>query len=132
MTKAYYYSPTQDLFLDKVQLKQIALAYFSYSNTMFRRGREALQKNPNISCIHVKYNEFTPNPIQMIQSIYDQLGYKFTDEYHTILEEYLANDKVKRKELRKNDTRITLTLEYLGTSHDQIDRELGWYSRKYL
>ena len=122
----------EDIFLDKVNLLSMGPGYFQYTNTMFHRADDALKKNPNISCIHVKYSEFVPEPIQMIESIYKQLGYEFTQEYLTILENYIAADKIKRKELRKKDTRIPVTLETFGSSQEKIEEQLGWYIEKYL
>merc|ERR1712151_1419455 len=121
-----------DIFLKKVNQSTTAKSYFLYTNTMFNRASQTLQKNPNIKCTHVKYKEFTNDPIQTIQKIYNQLGYEFSDEYHDILKEYINEDKMKRKELRKSDSRIPVTLETFGCSYDDIENELGWYKEKYL
>jgi len=122
----------EDIFLDKVDLLSMGPGYFEYTNTVFHRAADALEQNPNISCMHVKYSEFVPEPIKMIEKIYDHLGYEFTDEYRTILINYIAADKIKRKELRKSDSRIPVTLETFGSSQEKIDEKLGWYSKKYL
>jgi len=122
----------EDIFLDKVNLLSMGPAHFQYSNTMFQRADDALTKNPNISCMHVKYSEFVPEPIKMIEQIYKHLGYEFTNKYRTILENYIAADKIKRKELRKNDTRIPVTLDTFGSSQEKMDEELSWYTKKYL
>lgn len=122
----------EDIFLNAVDLLSMGPGYFAYTNTMFKRADETLKQNSNISCMHVKYSEFVPDPIGMIDQIYHRLGYEFSDEYRDILTKYIDADKLKRKELRKNDTRIPVTLETFGSSQDKIDQRLGWYIKKYL
>ena len=71
----------------------------------------------------VKYYELIPEPIKMVQRIYAQLSYEFTDEYRVILEEFLVKDAEYRKNLRKKDDRIPNTLETYGLSKSIIDEK---------
>ena len=68
----------------------------------------------------------------MIQSIYNQLGYEFTNEYRIILEKYLEKDKIERAMLKKKDVRVAVTLETYGVSKNAIDEKFKWYYEKYL
>jgi len=125
-----------DLFLNKeVDLKAIGEGVLDYTTRMYRRADDFLTRNPQETTKHhfvdVKYDELIPEPIQMVQNIYAQLGYEFTDEYRTILEDFLVKDAEYRKNLRKSDKRIPNTLETYGLSKSIIDEKFDWYMKKY-
>lgn len=125
-----------DLFLKKeVDLKAIGNGVIDYTTRMYRRADDFLTRHPQDTTKHhfvdVKYDQLIPEPIKMVQSIYQQLGYEFTDEYRLILEDFLVKDAEYRKNLRKTDNRIPNTLETYGLSKSIIDEKFDWYVKKY-
>merc|ERR1712151_360183 len=124
-----------DLFMNVVDLKAIGEGVINYTNRMYHRADDFFTKHPKGTTKHhfvdVKYDELVPEPIQTVQNLYAQLGYEFTDEYRTILDDFLAKDAESRKNLRKIDNRIPSTLETYGLSQDIIDKKFDWYMKKY-
>jgi len=121
-----------DIFLNEIDLHEIGKGHLKLLGINLHRADEFFNSKPTNRIIHSNFTTFISNPIQMVQNIYQQLGYEFTDEYRLILEKYLEEDKVKRAELKKNDKRVPVTLEHYGVSKASIDDKFKWYYDKYL
>ena len=118
--------------MNEIDLHEIGKGHLKLLGINLHRADEFFNSKPTNRIIHSNFTTFISNPIQMVQNIYQQLGYEFTDEYRLILEKYLEEDKVKRAELKKNDKRVPVTLEHYGVSKASIDDKFKWYYDKYL
>merc|ERR1712113_854699 len=118
---------------DVIDLYGIGGGVLHYAEKVMRKGDDFLkEKDTKIKLEHVRYESFIRDPIATVKQIYYQLGYEFTDEYLAILEKHIADDNVKRSELRKKDNRIPATLETYGVTDKMIEERLGWYEKKYV
>jgi hypothetical protein len=54
-----------------------------------------------LQCAHVIYNDLVTDSVGIIQDIYKQFGWNYSDEYDTILKNYLDDNLKKREELKK-------------------------------
>jgi len=128
-----------DIFLNEIDLHKIGNGHLLQLDTNLRRADDffisskssSLSDNTN-HIIHSNFKQFISDPIKMIQSIYNQLGYEFTNEYRIILEKYLEKDKIERAMLKKRDARVAATLETYGVSKNAIDEKFRWYYEKYV
>jgi len=120
-----------DIFLNEIDLHKIGNGHLSQLDILLRRADDVLSSS-DTNIVNSNFKQFISDPIKMIQSIYNQLGYEFTVEYRIILEKYLEEDKIKRANLKKKDTRIPATLETYGISKNAIDDKFKWYYDKYL
>jgi len=138
-------STIADVFLDANDPYKIGNGYLQAAETALRRGDQFVSSklqhttnktNTNTNkVIHCKYDQFIQDPMSMIQDIYKQLGYEFADEYRIILQQYLEQDKVARRELRKLDTTKAATkptLATYGITKDIIKDRFHWYYEKYM
>jgi hypothetical protein len=50
---------------------------------------------------NIIYDEMIKDPKSSVQRIYQQFGWEFTKEYEKILDEFIANDQLKRQKLKE-------------------------------
>lgn len=56
-----------------------------------------------LDCAHIVYNDLIKDPLNMVQTIYKQFGWEYTDEYDRILKEYLKKNAEEREALKKKN-----------------------------
>lgn len=61
-----------------------------------------MAKKEGIEMKNVLYEDLVKDPIQLVKTIYAENGWEFTDEYNTILKDFLAEDKKKRDQIKKD------------------------------
>lgn len=54
-----------------------------------------------LECAHVIYNDLVADSVGIIQSIYKQFGWEYSDEYDQILRKYLDDNLRKREEIKR-------------------------------
>jgi len=131
-----------DIFLDSRNLEEVGKGYMDSTEIIMKRAdavATSLKKhNPNNNkLIYCIYDQLIKNPINTIESIYIQLGYEFTIEFKSILENYIKADKIKRQELRKKADGDSVvpkkpTLETYGLTNEIITQRFDWCYEKYL
>jgi len=114
--------------------QELGFQVLSYMDVASKRADafcNQMKDNSLYSMTHIKYSEFIPDPIQTIQQIYQKIGYEFTDEYHTILKEFIARNKVERERTGFHKQAKKPKLEDYGLSVQDVNQYLGWYKDKY-
>jgi len=75
--------------------------------------------------LDISYSALTSDPIQVVREIYEHFGYEFTDEYHSLLRDYMAaNPKGKHG-------KVSYSLDDYNLSQDIIAEEFSAYIAKY-
>lgn len=75
-----------------------------------------------LDCANINYENLVKDPIGTVKNIYNQFGWKVSDEYEKILKNYLHEDSLKRetkkKELNHNKGVLHFyTPEEIGRAH---------------
>jgi hypothetical protein len=78
-----------------------------------------------LDCAHCVYNDLIKDPITMIKSIYKQFGWKYTEEYEKLLNDYITADKKKRQAIKelgrgKGDAQHTYSPEEFGLTESEL------------
>ena len=68
------------------------------SNLLIKAPNDIIESK--LQCNHVIYEDLIKNPIEIIKSIYKQFQWNYTNEYNTILLNYLEDDRIKRNALK--------------------------------
>jgi len=89
-------------------------------------------KRTSMPCVHTIYNDLVADPVHCIKNIYSQLGWQFTKEYETILLDYLAEDKKKRKSVKKTKGEHVYVPEEFGLTEEILSTGVfAEYIKKY-
>jgi len=107
------------------------LKYMSTASQKADKFFNEAKDNALYSVTHVKYDDLIPDPIGTVKKIYEKLGYEFTDEYHNILANFIAKDKLERESEGVHNEAKKPKLEDYGLTVEDIDNYLGWYNEKF-
>jgi len=91
-------------------------------------------KTFSTQCHSVKYEDIYRDPIGVIKSFYEKVGMNFSDEYLSILNEYIENDRRERNQikLRNGGMLHDYSLEMYGMDRDRIEKLFEFYIKKYV
>ena len=88
-----------------------------------------------LSCCHVKYDDVVRDPVGTIKKIYAFHGWEYTDEYNTLLREYVEKDAKERAAQSKGGkSGHAYSLEKYGLSKADFsgeDTDIGTYMKRF-
>lgn len=121
-----------------VELDKLGDMSLDYAKEFLKRGDESYSRcaaKATHAPAHVRYPDLISDPIGVVKRLYDDFGYEFTAEYRDILERFVEENRRARKERVTSGGRKRMheyELEDYGLTEERLEKELGWYTRKYL
>lgn len=92
-------------------------------------------QSTGLECSHVTYNNLVADPVSVIRSIYKQFNWTFSAEYEAIINTYLAEDKLKREEIKNKKGNKNLhhytAEEFSVTTQELMEGEFDTYVKKF-
>jgi hypothetical protein len=85
-------------------------------------------------CSHIVYADLIKDPIAVLKKIYTQFGWEFTKEYESIVQNHLAEDKLKRDALKgvdKGELHAYTPEEYFLTEEHLSTGKYAEYMQKF-
>lgn len=108
----------------KVDIKEQAAIHLAAT----RAGIEDTMNNPLVDdprIFHVRYKDFTGDPVGTIARFYDFAGYDFTAKAEQAMRDYLANNKGDRY------GKFVYSPDDIGVDIDELNREFAPYRERF-
>lgn len=119
-----------------IQLDKTGQNVLGFAKEVVKRGDAFFEKQKGKQCASVMYTDIIKDPVGTVEKLYKDFGYEFTDEYKEILEKHVEEDRLNREKMKKiNGTNKKLhdySLEMYALTEEDIERDLGWYQKKYM
>lgn len=81
-------------------------------------------KESGLKCCNIRYEDVIKDPVNTVKSIYAFYGWDYSEEYDTILREYIRRDDAERADLRKDKKgRHAYSLDMYGLEASDFDEE---------
>ena len=104
-------------------------------STAMKRAMEELDEaktQGSVKTENVLYDDLISDPIGTIKQLYDSLGYNFSKEFETRLEEYIRMNKEERKKMQGAKKKLhSYSAEEYGLTNEELEEAFKEYHDKF-
>lgn len=102
--------------------KNLGERMYELMKSVIMEGPDEIQRL-KIPCAHIVFEDLVANPIEVVKSIYTQMGWTFTKQYQQLLEAYIEENNKKRAKTQKKATKSSSgdwhSLKEFGVTSDR-------------